>query len=304
MAELVREIMIDATPETIWPFLTEPDRHVEWEGTVAEIDPAARRSATACSSRGSYQVGRATYVEVVPMREGRVHLRLGAGGQPDHTRARRPSRSRCIPRATRRLVAPRAHAAFPTTRSATTATDGQHYLERLAIRAPAGARGPCRHGAGSSERMNVIALHDRARRARTTTIEKIDAAQLGDPTPCSEFDVRALLNHVIGGNLRFVAIAQGEPRRLGARDRRLRHRRRGDAVPRVGGRAVEGVERPGCPRENGATAVRRLPGRVHARHPHRRGRGAQLGPLEGDRTADGAGLGAVRGSLGALEGHR
>lgn len=39
MAELVREIMIDATPETIWPFLTEPGRHVEWQGTVAELDP-------------------------------------------------------------------------------------------------------------------------------------------------------------------------------------------------------------------------------------------------------------------------
>ena len=39
MAELVREIMIDATPETIWPFLTDPKRHVEWLGTVAEIDP-------------------------------------------------------------------------------------------------------------------------------------------------------------------------------------------------------------------------------------------------------------------------
>ncbi|MEY2433540.1 MAG: hypothetical protein QOC92_3265, partial [Acidimicrobiaceae bacterium] len=25
MAELVREIMIDASPETIWPFLTEPE---------------------------------------------------------------------------------------------------------------------------------------------------------------------------------------------------------------------------------------------------------------------------------------
>jgi uncharacterized protein YndB with AHSA1/START domain len=35
-AELVREIVIDATPETIWPFLTEPDRHVQWLGTVAD----------------------------------------------------------------------------------------------------------------------------------------------------------------------------------------------------------------------------------------------------------------------------
>src|SRR5262249_2676355 len=39
MAEVVREVMVDATPETIWPFLTEPDKHIQWEGTVAEIDP-------------------------------------------------------------------------------------------------------------------------------------------------------------------------------------------------------------------------------------------------------------------------
>ena len=39
MTELVREIVIDATPETIWPFLTDADKHVEWVGTVAEIDP-------------------------------------------------------------------------------------------------------------------------------------------------------------------------------------------------------------------------------------------------------------------------
>jgi uncharacterized protein YndB with AHSA1/START domain len=39
MAELVREIVIDASPDTIWPFLTEPDRHVEWMGTAVEIDP-------------------------------------------------------------------------------------------------------------------------------------------------------------------------------------------------------------------------------------------------------------------------
>ena len=153
----------------------------------------------------------------------------------------------------------------------------QHYLERLADPAPQEG-GPCRHGAGSNERMNVIALHDRALDSLGTTIEKIDPAQLGDPTPCSEFDVRALLNHVIGGNLRFVAIAAGRAGRVGAGDRRLRHRRRGDAVPRVGGRAVEGVERPGCARGDGADAVRRLPGRVRARHPHRRGRGAHLGP--------------------------
>lgn len=39
MAELVREIVIDATPETVWPLLTEAERHLQWMGTEAELDP-------------------------------------------------------------------------------------------------------------------------------------------------------------------------------------------------------------------------------------------------------------------------
>jgi len=39
MSDLEREILIDATPETIWPYLVEPERHVEWLGTVVDIDP-------------------------------------------------------------------------------------------------------------------------------------------------------------------------------------------------------------------------------------------------------------------------
>lgn len=38
MSELVREIVIAAEPETIWPFLTDPVRQVEWMGTEAEMD--------------------------------------------------------------------------------------------------------------------------------------------------------------------------------------------------------------------------------------------------------------------------
>jgi uncharacterized protein YndB with AHSA1/START domain len=39
MTDLSCELLIDATPETIWPFLVDPARHVEWLGTVADIDP-------------------------------------------------------------------------------------------------------------------------------------------------------------------------------------------------------------------------------------------------------------------------
>ena len=65
MAELVREIMIDATPDTIWPFLTDPERHVEWLGTVAEIDPRPGGAYRVLVGGQHQSVGE--YLEVVPM---------------------------------------------------------------------------------------------------------------------------------------------------------------------------------------------------------------------------------------------
>jgi uncharacterized protein YndB with AHSA1/START domain len=65
MAELVREIMIDATPETIWPFLTTPGRHVDWQGTVAEVDPRPGGIYRVLVA-GQFQSA-GEYVEVVPM---------------------------------------------------------------------------------------------------------------------------------------------------------------------------------------------------------------------------------------------
>ena len=64
MAELIREIVIDATPETIWPFLTEADKHVEWVGTVAEIDPRPG-GIYRVLIRGQHQSA-GEFVEVVP----------------------------------------------------------------------------------------------------------------------------------------------------------------------------------------------------------------------------------------------
>ena len=64
MAELVREIVIDATPETIWPFLVDADKHVEWMGTVAEIDPRPGGFYRVLVG-GRHQSG-GLFVEVVP----------------------------------------------------------------------------------------------------------------------------------------------------------------------------------------------------------------------------------------------
>ena len=59
--------------------------------------------------------------------------------------------------------------------------------------------------------MDIVKLHDRALEATTSIVTNTAASQFGAPTPCDEFDVHALLNHMIGGNHRFVKIADGEP---------------------------------------------------------------------------------------------
>ena len=64
MAELVREIMIDAAPETIWPFLTEPERHLEWLGTEVDIDPRPGGHYRVLVQGQHPSVGE--YLEVVP----------------------------------------------------------------------------------------------------------------------------------------------------------------------------------------------------------------------------------------------
>src|SRR5438552_12951524 len=59
--------------------------------------------------------------------------------------------------------------------------------------------------------MEIVELHDRALEATTAIVANVDAAQFGAPTPCAEFDVRALLNHMVIGNDRFAKSAGGEP---------------------------------------------------------------------------------------------
>lgn len=64
MPDLVREIVIDATPETIFPFLTERDEYLKWNGTEAEID-ARPGGVYRVLIAGSFAAS-GEFVEVVP----------------------------------------------------------------------------------------------------------------------------------------------------------------------------------------------------------------------------------------------
>jgi uncharacterized protein YndB with AHSA1/START domain len=64
MADLVREILIDATPDTVFPFLVEQDRYVAWAGTEAELDPRPGGVYRVLFAGAHQSAGE--FVEVVP----------------------------------------------------------------------------------------------------------------------------------------------------------------------------------------------------------------------------------------------
>jgi len=64
MAELVREVVIDASPDTIFPFLTDPQRHTLWMGSDVELDP--RPGGTYRVLAMGVHPGVGEFVEIVP----------------------------------------------------------------------------------------------------------------------------------------------------------------------------------------------------------------------------------------------
>ena len=138
MAELIREIVIDATPETIWPFLVEPEQHILWLGTTAEIDPRPGGTYRVLVA-GRHQSG-GEYVELVPGEKvvftfgwdepghpippGSTTVEISLHPEGEKTRVR--------------LV----HRGLPPDAVDDHGEGWQHYVERLAIAVSGGDPGP------------------------------------------------------------------------------------------------------------------------------------------------------------------
>ena len=60
-------------------------------------------------------------------------------------------------------------------------------------------------------RADALTDLDRALAATGAVVAGIGAAQWSAPTPCTELDVRAVVNHLVSGNLLFAALVRGEP---------------------------------------------------------------------------------------------
>ena len=58
--------------------------------------------------------------------------------------------------------------------------------------------------------MDIIRVHERALDEAARLVGGVRSDQMGLPTPCSEWDVRALIAHLVAGNVRFLGVAEGK----------------------------------------------------------------------------------------------
>jgi uncharacterized protein YndB with AHSA1/START domain len=139
MADLVREVLIDATPDTIFPLLTTAEGHLRWEGTDAEID-ARPGGIYRVVVAGEY-VGLGEFVEVVPNE--RIVFTFG-WDMPDNPI--RPGSTRVeitlIPDGSKTLVR-LSHSGLPDDDAVAMHIHGwDHYLARLSVVGAGGDAGP------------------------------------------------------------------------------------------------------------------------------------------------------------------
>lgn len=138
MAELTREIMVDASPETIFPFLVDTEKMLEWIGTEADLD--ARPGGVYRCLIGGDHPSAGEFVEVVPNEK--VVFTFG-WDEPDHPI---PAGSTTVeislhPEGDKTLVR-LVHRDLPADAVADHIGGWDHYLGRLATRMAGDDPGP------------------------------------------------------------------------------------------------------------------------------------------------------------------
>jgi uncharacterized protein YndB with AHSA1/START domain len=140
MAELVREILVDAAPETIFELLTVPERHVEWQGS--EVDFDVRPGGVYRVLVGGQHPAAGEFVEIVPNEKVVFTFGWDVPGHPipagsttvEYTLRPEGEKTRV------RLV----HRGLPEDAVADHTNGWDHYLARLAVVGGGGDAGPDR----------------------------------------------------------------------------------------------------------------------------------------------------------------
>jgi uncharacterized protein YndB with AHSA1/START domain len=138
MAEVSCEILIDASPATIFPYLIDPEQHLRWMGTAASLEPRPGGEYRVLAGGVHPAVG--TFVEVVP---GEVVVFTFGWDEPGHPI---PAGSteveiRLEPEGDKTLVR-LTHRGLPEDAVGDHTGGWNHYLSRLAVAATGGDPGP------------------------------------------------------------------------------------------------------------------------------------------------------------------
>ncbi len=133
---VVCEITIDATPETIFDLLTDPDKMIRWMGATAKLVP--QPGGVYAVDINDKALMRGEFVEVEPGR--RVVFTFGWEGQPIAPGSTTVQID-LVADGTGTLVR-LTHSGLPVAARSEHADGWNHYLARLAVAAPGGDPGP------------------------------------------------------------------------------------------------------------------------------------------------------------------
>ena len=135
---ITREVRIAASPATIFPFFTDPQKMTRWKGTSADLDPTAGGRYSVDVRPGGVAVGE--YIEIDPPR--RVVFTWGWEGDPNVPPGSSTVEITLTPDGEGTLVT-LVHSRLPSSESGAAHADGwEHFLPRLAIAAEGGDPGP------------------------------------------------------------------------------------------------------------------------------------------------------------------
>ncbi len=125
---LEREVRIAARPETIFPFLVDPDKMVRWQGISATLDP--RPGGTYCCNITGRDIARGEFVAVEPPR--RVVYTFGWEGEGELVPPGSSTVEITLTADGDGTILRLRHSGLPAEAQASHGEGWSHYLDRLA----------------------------------------------------------------------------------------------------------------------------------------------------------------------------
>lgn len=139
-AAVEREISVEASPETIYEFLIDPERMIQWMGRKAELDP--RPGGIFRVDLNGEHISRGEYIELDPPH--RVVFSFGWEGETSIVKAGASTVEVTLTPDGDGTLLRLTHTDLPEESRGSHGHGWEHYLERLAVAGAGGDPGPDR----------------------------------------------------------------------------------------------------------------------------------------------------------------